>query len=305
MDDTTRRAALSDLYDLPGHLLWRAAARVALELDRILPGAIDIHAYAALLALADQEPQSQRSLATLTGVSGTTLTSVAHTLTHDCLVERVRNPEDRRSYSLTRTSAGRSAVRRWAPHVERLEQRLTATLTVADAVRLREVLTRLLGDQLDERTPQALLDSTAFLITRAHQRSHREFAAALAPLGIEPRHFGTLRALRIVGPATQGEVAGLLDVSPATVVQIADHLEQRGLLTRQRDTGDRRVQRLHVTAGAADVVEEAARLSSRLFEDRLGGPRSRDRKDLVRLLRLLLSGVHDGAGRFHPSGGAR
>ena len=90
MDETTRRAALSDLYALPGHLLWRAAARVSVELDRILPGAIDIHAYAALLALADEEPQSQRSLARLTGVSGTTLTSVAHTLQQAGLIKYSR-----------------------------------------------------------------------------------------------------------------------------------------------------------------------------------------------------------------------
>jgi DNA-binding MarR family transcriptional regulator len=292
MDETTRRAAQSDLYDLPGHLLWRAAARVTVELDRILPGALDIHAYAALLALADEEPQSQRSLATLTGVSGTTLTAVAQTLQRDGLVERVRNPEDRRSYSLTRTPAGRSAVRRWAPHVARLEQRLTAMLTVADAVRLRELLTRIISDQLDERTPEALRVNTGFLISRAHQQAHREFAAALAPLGIEPRHVGTLRALGIAGPATQGEVAGLLDVSPATVVQIADHLERRGLVSRQRDLSDRRVQRLHLTDEAVHVVEEAVRLSSQLFEDHIGAP-SRDRNDLTRLLRLLVTGLLD------------
>jgi len=306
MDESTRQAALSDLYALPGHLLWRAAARVSVELDRILPGPVDIHAYAALLALADQEPQSQRSLARLIGVSGTTLTAVAHTLQRDGLVERVRNPADRRSYSLTRTATGRTAVRRWGPHVEHLEQRLTAALAVEDAVRLREVLTLATEDQVHERTPTALRDSTAFLITRAHQQAHREFAAALAPLGIEPRHFGTLRALRIVGPATQGEMAALLDVSPATVVQIADHLEKRGLLSRQRDVGDRRVQRLHLASEAVDVVEQAATISARLFEGTLGGPRSTERKDLVRLLRLLLSGpVDDGAGRFHPSAGAR
>jgi DNA-binding MarR family transcriptional regulator len=291
MDETTRRAAQADLYDLPGHLLWRAAARVTVELDRILPGAIDIHAYAALLALADQEPQSQRSLATLIGVSGTTLTAVAQTLQRDGLVERVRNPEDRRSYSLTRTPAGRSAVRRWAPHVERLENRLTAMLTVADAVRLRELLTQIISDQLDERTPWALRTNTGFLVSRTHQQVHRQFAAALAPLGIEPRHLGTLRALGIAGPATQGEVASLLDVSPATVVQIADHLERRGLVSRQRDLSDRRVQRLHLTDEAVHVVEKAVQLSSRLFEDHLGGPRSRDRKDLTRLLRLLVTGL--------------
>jgi DNA-binding MarR family transcriptional regulator len=293
MDATTRRAALSDLYALPGHLLWRAAAHVSVELDRILPGAIDIHAYAALLALADEEPQSQRSLARLTGVSGTTLTSVAHTLQQDGLVERVRNPEDRRSYSLTRTATGRSAVRRWTPHVERLEKQLTAGFTTYDAERQRAVLTLLLDGQLDQRTPGALLRNTAFLVTRAHQQSHREFTAALQPLGIEPRHFGTLRALKIVGPATQGEVASLLDVSPATVVQIADDLVERGLLMRQRDASDRRVQRLHLAPEALAVVDEATALSARMFEDRLRGPRSPARRDLVRLLRLLLSTRHE------------
>jgi DNA-binding MarR family transcriptional regulator len=222
-------------------------------------------------------------------VSGTTLTSVAQTLLRDGLVERVRNPGDRRSYSLTRTAAGRSAVRTWAPHVQRLEERLTEAFRPEDAARLREVLAQVAGDQLDERTPRALLDSTGFLITKSHQRAHREFLAALEPLGIEPRHFGTLRALQVVGPATQGEVAVLLEVSPATVVQIVDDLEQRGLMTRERDTADRRAYRLHLTAEASRVVKQASAISSRLLEDRLGGPDSRDRADLVLLLGQLLS----------------
>jgi DNA-binding MarR family transcriptional regulator len=290
MDDAARRAALSDLYALPGHLLWRAAARVSVELDRILPGSMDIHAYAVLVALADDEPQSQRSLAMVTGVSGTTLTSVAQTLQRDALIERVRNPADRRSYSLTRTAAGRDAVRRWAPHVDRLEERLTAAFAPGEAAQLRDLLVRVIGEQLDGRTPQALLDSTAFLITRAQQYAHREFLAALQPLGIEPRHFGTMRALRIVGPATRGQLGELLDVSPATVVQIVDHLEDQGLVTRERDPADRRVYRLHLTADAERVVEEAATISVHVLADRIGTAGGRDRKDLVRLLRLLLPG---------------
>jgi DNA-binding MarR family transcriptional regulator len=288
MDDAARRAALLDLYALPGHLLWRAAARVSVELDRILPGGMDIHAYAALVALADEEPQSQRSLAAVTGVSGTTVTSVAQTLLRDALIERVRNPDDRRSYSLTRTAAGRDAVRRWAPHVDRLEEELTAGFAPGEASRLRHLLVRVIGEQLDERTPQALLESTGFLVTRAQQYAHREFLTALQPLAIEPRHFGTMRALRIVGPATQGELGALLDVSAATVVQIIDHLEERGLVTRERDPADRRVYRLHLTADAERVVEEATTISLHVLADRFGGAGSPDRKDLVRLLRLLL-----------------
>ena len=294
MDEVARLAAMADLYAQPGHLLWRATARVTREVDRLLPGNVDLHAYAALVALADHEPRSQRSLASSTGVSGTTLTSVAHALQADGLVERVRNPEDRRSYSLTRTPAGRSAVRRWEPHVRRLEEQLTAPFTRAEAARLRELLLLLAGDDLDRRTPAALLGSTGFLVAKAHQRMHREFAAALQPLGVEPRHFGTLRALRVVGAMTQGDLALLLDVSPATVVQMVDDLERRRLVSRERDTIDRRAYRLHLGDEAEKVVEHATDLSAGLFVARLDDPTGRHREELARLLRLLLTAGADG-----------
>jgi DNA-binding MarR family transcriptional regulator len=288
MDETARQAATADLYALPGHLLWRAAARVSREVDHVLPGNLDLHAYAALVALADVEPQSQASLAQLTGVSRTTSSSVTATLLAEDLVERVRNPEDRRSYSLSRTPAGRSAVRRWAPHVARLEQRLTASFTGADATRLRALLRQVAGGDLDERTPAELLASTGFLVSKAHQHTHREFAAALAPLGLEPRDFGTLRSLRSAGPVTQGDLAALLDVSPATVVTIVDHLVGRGLVARERDAADRRAYRLHLSADAEGVVEVCTESSATLLQDRIGPPGSRDRVDLVGLLQHLL-----------------
>lgn len=284
---------MADLYAQPGHLLWRATARVTREVDRLLPGNVDLHAYAALVALADHEPQSQRSLASSTGVSGTTLTSVAHTLQADGLVERVRNPEDRRSYSLSRTPAGRSAVRRWEPHVRRLEEQLTAAFTATEARRLRELLLAVAGDDLDRRTPAALLDSTGFLVSKAHQRMHREFAAVLQPLGVEPRHFGTLRVLRLISPVTQGDLAHLLDVSPATVVQMVDHLERRGLVSRERDQSDRRAYHLQPSPEAGQVVERVTDRSWALFDDRLADPAGQDRVELARLLRLLLTATTD------------
>jgi DNA-binding MarR family transcriptional regulator len=289
MDERARQAAMSDLYAQPGHLLWRAAARVDRLVDEILPGTADIHAYAALLGLAAEEPQSQQGLARMTAVSGTTMTSVAEKLLRDGLVARVRNPADRRSYSLTRTPAGRSVARRWTPHVVRLEERLTASFADGDAARLREILRRVAAPQLDERTPAALMESTGFLVTKAHLRAHREFLTALQPLGIEPKHYGSMRVLRLVGPVTQGQLAAVLDVSPATVVQLVDHLEQRGLLTRQRDSADRRVYRLHLTDQGSHVLEEVTTIAADVQDSWLGGPRTRDSRDLVRLLTLLLT----------------
>lgn len=289
MDEAARKAALAELHDLPGHLLWRARARVSTTVAALLPGTTDLHAYAALLALADAEPQSQQSLARVCGVSGTTMTSVAESLQAEGLVERIRNPGDRRSYALTRTAAGRDAVARWAPDVRDLEDHLTSALSDRDVTRLRRLLTGLVGDELDDRTPSALLDSIGFLVLRAHQRIHREFLTALQPLGIDPREVGTLRALQAAGPATQGQLARMLEVSPATVVQIVDHLEQRGLVSRERDPADRRAYRLHLLPEASTVLAQATRLSTTVVDGRLGGPEGRDRQDLVRLLRKFLA----------------
>ncbi len=289
MEETATRAALAELHDLPGHLLWRARARVSATVADLLPGTVDLHAYAALLALADHEPQSQQGLARMCGVSGTTMTAVAETLQAEGLVERIRNPADRRSYALTRTAAGRAAADRWAVDVHELEEHLTRALTPRDVTRLRQLLVGLIGDDLDPQTPAPLLDSIGFLLLRTHQRIHREFLAALGPLDIDPRHVGTMRALRAAGPATQGQLAAMLEVSPATVVQIVDHLEARGLVARERDPDDRRAYRLHLRPEATAVVAEAASISRAVVDARLGGPQGRDRQDLTRLLRKFLA----------------
>ncbi len=294
MDAPATRAAHAELRDLPGHLLWRARARVAGLIADLLPGTVDLHSYAALLALGDLEPQSQQSLARLCALSGTTMTTVAETLQSAGLVERVRNPVDRRCYALTRTPAGREAVRRWAGDVRDLEDHLTAALTPEGVARLRDILLGLISDELDERTPTDLLDSIGFLLLRTHQRVHREFLGSLAPLGIDPRQVGTLRALRVAGPATQGQLAAMLEVSPATVVQIVDDLEHRGLLARERDPADRRAYRLILLPEAEPVLAEAAEISRAVVDVHLGGPEGRDRRDLVRLLQLFLEPTASG-----------
>ena len=283
------RTLLPALARIPGHLLWRANARVQVLLDQELPEGIDIHAYAVLLALADGTPRSQQALADSIAVSRTTMVRVAAELAEQGLVERVRNPADRRSYALTRTRAAAGAVRRWRPHVARLEAAVVRPFTPGERDELRELLLATIREDLVQGAPAPLLDSVGFLLTRTHFRMHREFGAALAPLRLEPRHFGVLIALRATGPVPQSVLARALGVSGASVVQMVDDLEHRGLVERRRLATDRRTQVLHLLPDAERVLAQATEIAGPLVGNRLAPLNKKQTDRLVVLLVRLVT----------------
>ena len=289
-DATDSRELLPGLEDQPGHLMWRAAARVSASLGTVLPRGVDIHAYAALLALAGGAARSQQSVAHTIDVSRTTMVKVAAALTDEGLVERVRNPDDRRSYLLTRTPEGAAAARRWRRHAEDLEEALTPGFSLSEREELRRLLLGILEGELAADTPEPLLDSLGFLITRAHLRMHRTFSEALAPLRIVPPQFGLLSTVAALGPVPQAEVSRRLGVSGASVVQLVDDLEERGLVERRRLEWDRRTQVLHLRPEAADVLAEARRRGEESLAQRLGTLDVDQIKRLVVLLQRFVTG---------------
>jgi DNA-binding MarR family transcriptional regulator len=284
LEDGSSRVLLPTLAEHAGHLFWRAAARVNAELAETLPPGVDVHAYAALLALAGGVERSQQSIAETISVSRTTMVRVAASLADQGLVERVRNPVDRRSYALTRTPEGAAAARRWRRHIEDFEDAITAGFSLDEREDLCRMLVRVLGDELAPETPAPLLDSIGFLITRVHFRLHRVFAAALLPLDIEPRHMGCMTALAELGPVPQAELGRALGVSGASVVQMVDDLERRGLVERRRLERDRRTQVLHLLPAADLVATEGQRLSGIVVNERLAPLDDAERARLTQLL---------------------
>lgn len=283
------RELIPALAALPGHLFWRAHARVTSALGQVLPPGVDIHAYAVLLALSGGLTRSQQSLSETVSVSGTTMVRVAADLSAQGLVKRVRNPDDRRSYALTRTPEGAAAARRWRRHAEDLENSITSGFTLQEREHLRGLLVLVAEGDLAPDVPEPLRESIAFLITRIHTRMHRDFMTALEPLRIEPRDYGALTALGATGPVSQTELARHLGVSGATVVQIADGLEQRGLLERRRLVTDRRTQILYLLPESSDLLREAARLAEEMSNGVLGGLSGTRQKRLVALLQRLVT----------------
>ncbi len=271
-----------------GHLFWRAAARVGVAVDETLPSGVDVHAYAALLALSGGASRSQQALAETISVSRTTMARVAADLTAQGLVTRTRNPADRRSYALVRTPAGAATAREWRRHVEDLEDEVTRSFSLEQREDFRDLLRRIQQGELAPETPEPLLESIAFLVTRAHLRMHREFAAALEPVGMEPRFMGFMVALESLGPVSQATLAQALGVSGATVVQMADDLERLGAVERRRSVTDRRTHLLHLLPPSAEFVRRGRAASAKVLEVRLthldADERSRLSAHLIRLV---------------------
>jgi DNA-binding MarR family transcriptional regulator len=68
----------------------------------------------------------------------------------------------------------------------------------------------------------------------------RAFEGTLEPGGLRPRHLIALKLLSGQGPASQQALADSLSLDPSNVVGLLNELEERHLITRRRDSADRR-----------------------------------------------------------------
>jgi DNA-binding MarR family transcriptional regulator len=285
----TSRFLLPALAELPGHLVWRARQRVVVALEEVLPDNVDIHGYAVLLALAGGATRSQQALAQTVSVSRTTMMRVAADLSDRGLVERVRNSDDRRSYALTRTPEGAVAARQWRRYAEDVEESITSGFTLREREDLRSLLLKVVEPELAPDTPEPLRESIGFLITRVQFRMHRDFQAALAPLGIEPQHFGILVALEATGPVSQSELARVFAISGAHMVKLIDELEAREMVARRKVETDRRTHVIELLPAAKAVVRRVAPIAAETVDERLAPLSATQATRLVTLVRRLVT----------------
>jgi DNA-binding MarR family transcriptional regulator len=78
------------------------------------------------------------------------------------------------------------------------------------------------------------------LIEHLARVGRRAAEVTLEPGGLRPRHLIALKLLSERGPASQQALADSLSLDPSNVVGLLNELEERGLITRRRDSVDRR-----------------------------------------------------------------
>jgi DNA-binding MarR family transcriptional regulator len=287
--DVTKRGETRGLEDFTGYMLRLAHTHAHQIASEAFPEGPHPREYAVLTAIAAAGPLSQQRLAERLHVNRTLMVAVADALERRGLVERRRDPADRRSYALHATPAGHAELERLHGAIERVDRRMTGRLTDAERARLNALLRKLVTVDL-ELWPEPLADRTGFLLTRAHYASRDRADELLRPLGIVVRHFGLMSLLAAHGPSSQQAVARALSVSPTMVTQIVDEAEARGIAERRSNPTDRRSYLVSLTPDGKQKLKAARRIAATLAAE-VAAPLGEEGDRELRALLQKLVGV--------------
>lgn len=115
--------------------------------ERLAPLGIEQRQAGMLTRLAANEGRSQQAIAELIGVNATRMVFLVDELERLGLVERRRNPADRRSHALYLTAEGQAMLGRVKGVAAEHEAHLAAGLSAADRAELTRLLRRLASQQ--------------------------------------------------------------------------------------------------------------------------------------------------------------
>lgn len=79
-------------------------------------------------------------------------------------------------------------------------------------------------------------------------------APLLRAAGLTPSQFGVLEALHFLGPLRQVDLAAKILKSSGNITMVVDHLEQRGLVERDRNLTDRRCVSVTLTPSGQHLI---------------------------------------------------
>jgi len=136
-----------------------------------------------------------------------------------------------------------------------------------------------------EAVPRTATDQRLLpLLEHLARVGRRAFETTLEPGGLRPRHLIALNLLSERGPASQQALADSLSLDPSNVVALLNELEERQLITRRRDTADRRRHIVELSPrGKEDLCSAYDRLG-RIDDDLLSPLSARERTTLYNLL---------------------
>ncbi|HEY4465570.1 MAG TPA: MarR family transcriptional regulator [Streptosporangiaceae bacterium] len=130
-------------------------------------------------------------------------------------------------------------------------------------------------------------ENFAYLLVQLGSHAARQFGERLAPLGLEPRHFGMLARLAAAEGQSQQAIGELIGLNATRMVFLVDELEQRGLVERRRNAADRRSNALYLTEQGRAKLRDV-QVADRQHQQGMGASlTAEERVTLTALLRRL------------------
>ena len=136
-------------------------------------------------------------------------------------------------------------------------------------------------------------NETGILIRRCHQINQALFYNEVGQWDLTPVQVSTLRVVEDYPGIDQRRLAQVISVDEATTGGVVRRLVERGLLSRESDTKDRRMRRLTITNAGVTALRAVAPGLQKL-QDKLLGPLNREEAETLKsLLRRLTEAHHE------------
>jgi DNA-binding MarR family transcriptional regulator len=126
--------------------------------------------------------------------------------------------------------------------------------------------------------------SIGYLLRRVNKLSIARVEAAFDGNDITFTQWVVLALVSFDIATTCTELSRNMDHDKGALTRVIDQLEERGLIERRRDTGDRRVSQLTATADGRKIVADLARRVVDVWNDIL---HDSDREEIERLIATL------------------
>ena len=122
--------------------------------ERLGPLRLSPRAWGVLSTLVESGPLTQIDLATALSIDRTAMVYLLDELEERGLVERVRNPNDRRSFLIHLTASGRQTQRRAAAALAGQAEKLLEPLDAAQRRQLVDLLSEVVDHWQDANAPE-------------------------------------------------------------------------------------------------------------------------------------------------------
>ena len=130
--------------------------------------------------------------------------------------------------------------------------------------------------------------SAGYLVNHMARLFEKGLAARIRPLGLTPGTFPALLELWEGDGLTQKALVERLDIEQATMANTLARMERDGLVRREKDNNDGRVQRVRLTDRAKGLRDAAIEAAKSVNNETMAGLTVEEQHQLIELMQKVI-----------------